>query len=89
MTEEDRRGNRAGEDFMDHKQVLADEERRRFVNSREALIDVLVAIEKDHSEMKWAPKLKKRVLAARSENELRLIMDGMLVLAGLVVRPQP
>lgn len=80
--------NRAGEDFMDREKVLADEKRRRFVNMREALIDVLVTIEKDHGQ-KFATKLKRRVLDSRSEEELRLIMDGMLVLAGFVVRPQP
>jgi hypothetical protein len=89
MSDDERYENRAGEDFMEHKRTLAEEEKRRFVNTREAVLDVLVAIEREHTEMKWARKLKKRVLESRSESELRIVMDGMLVLAGFAVRPQP
>jgi len=87
MSDDDRHDNRAAEEFIDHRRDVAEEAKRRFVNMREALIDVLVTIERNHDE-KFAKKLKKRVIDSRSEAELRLIMDGMLVLAGFAVRPQ-
>ena len=83
---DERRENRASEDFQAYHDDVVDERKRRFVNMREALIDVLVTIEKQHDE-KFAKKLKKRTVDARSEEELRFIMDGMLVLAGFAVRP--
>ena len=89
MSDDEKYENRAAEDFMENRRIIAEEEKRRFVNMREALLDVVVTIERDHSEMKFAKRLKKRVLESRSEEELRLIMDGMLVLAGFAVRPQP
>jgi hypothetical protein len=67
---------------------MANEEKRRFVNMREALLDVIVSIERNHPDMKFSRRIKKRILESRSEAELRLIMDGMLVLAGFEVRPQ-
>ena len=88
MSEEGTRDNRAGEDFMDREAAAAHERKRRFVNMREAMLDVLVTIEKEHDQ-RFAKKLKRRVLDSRSEEELRLVMDGMLVLAGFAVRPQP
>ena len=83
---DERRENRASEDFQHHHDELFEEKKRRFVNMREALIDVLTTIERDHDE-KFAKKLKKRTVDARSVEELRFIMDGMLVIAGFVVRP--
>jgi len=86
MSSDEAHENRAAEDFMAHEKAMADEKKRRFVNMREALIDVLVTIERDHDE-KFARKLKKRTLDSRSEDELRFVMDGMLVLAGFAIRP--
>jgi len=66
---------------MEYKARMAEEECRRFVNSREILLDVVMELERGQDE-KFARKLKKRALEARSEQELRMVMDGLLVLAG-------
>lgn len=84
---EDRRENQASLDFMAHQNTIMDESKRRFVNMREALLDVIVELDREHNQ-KFAKRLKKRILESRSEEELRIIMDGMLVLAGFVIRPQ-
>ena len=81
------RENRAAEDFMAHQHDMAEEDKRKFVNMRETLIDVLVDLDREEG-LKFARKLKKRVIDSRSSEELRLIMDGMLVLAGFAVRPE-
>ena len=80
------RENRASEEFMDHKAILAEEEKRRFTNMRETVLDIVVDLERNHPEMKFAKRLKKRALMARSEVECRLIMDGLLVIAGFNVK---
>ena len=84
---EEARENRAAEDFMACRHDEAEEEKRRFVNMREALIDVLTDLEREE-DLKFAKKLKRRVLDSRSIEELRLITDGMLILAGFAIRPE-
>lgn len=86
MSDGDYRENRASEEFISHKAVLAEEEKRRFTNMRETVLDVVVALERENPDGKFAKRLKKRALMARSEEECRLIMDGLLVLAGFNVK---
>lgn len=78
--------NRASEEFGNHAEILIEEDKRRFVNMREAMIDVLVELERQ-GDLRFTKKLKKRALESRSMEELRFVMDGMLVLAGFAVRP--
>jgi len=80
--------NRAAEDFIGHKEIIAKEEKRRFVNMREALIDVLCTLERE-ADVQFTRRLKKRVIDSRSESELRMVMDGLLVISGFHSRPQP
>lgn len=85
MPENGEWNNRAGDEFVEFKRLVAEEEKRRFVNMREGLIDVMVCLEREY-DMPSARRMKKRVLDSRSTEELRLIMDGLLVVAGFNVR---
>lgn len=84
MKDEERRENRAAEEFMDVAINEAGERKRRFVNEREMLLDVVISIEKEYEE-KFAKKVKKRILESRTSEELKLIMNGLMVLAGFAV----
>ncbi len=76
--------NRAAEDFMDAKYQEASVEKRRFVNMREAMLDVLISLDYESDNLRFVRKLKKRVLESRSIEELRLIMDGILALSNFI-----
>lgn len=77
--------NPAIEEFEDNVMTVMLEKKRQFVNTREAVIDVIIEMDRSHG-LKCAKKLKKRAVDARTVEELRLIMDGLLVLAGYAVR---
>lgn len=77
--------NPAIEEFENKALAEVDEKKRQFVNTRETVIDVLIEMDRQHN-LKCAKKLKKRAVDSRSLNELRFIMDGLLVLAGYTVR---
>ena len=75
--------NQAAEDFRDGEMDLLDERTRRFANMREMLMDVLIEIERNGEENRFAHMLKKRVLASRSESELEMAMNALLVISRL------
>ena len=78
---------RAGQEFMEEHADRAEDEKRRYLNMRETLLDVLMDLERE-CDLNFAKQLKRRALDARSINELRMIMDGLLVLAGFNVRDE-
>lgn len=86
MDNEGRSENRAAEDFMEYGVAQLEEEKRQFVNMREMLLDVIIHLEKEQEDLKFTKRVKKRILEARSSTELRLIMDGLLVLTGFTLR---
>lgn len=77
--------NPAIEEFENNAMAEVDERKRQFVNTRETVIDVLIEMDRQHN-LKCAKKLKKRAVDSRTIDELRVIMDGLLVLAGYTIR---
>jgi hypothetical protein len=76
-----------GKHLVDARIELAQEEQRRFSNMQSSLIEVLEAL--DREGFRFAKRMIDRAYDSRSEYELRFIMDGMMVIAGLDSRPQP
>lgn len=77
--------NPAIEEFEDNAMADVAEKKRQFVNTRETVIDILIEMDRQHG-LRCAKKLKKRAVDSRTVSELRVIMDGLLVLAGYTVR---
>jgi hypothetical protein len=61
--------------------TLKKEESRRFMNMKNSLLDILEALEHEY-DLAFVANLRNRVKKSKSKEELRLIMDGMLVIAG-------
>ena len=69
----------ASNEFMQAEKGNAEERCRQFLNCREIMLDVLFHLEKD-GRFPYAPRMKRRVLNARTMIELRLVMDGLLAI---------
>ena len=85
MADSEKESQFARDDFMDQKKTAADEDCRRFLNMRAMLLDIAYTLEKDE-KMKFVCNIRRRILDARSESELRMVMDGLLVLTGFSLR---
>jgi hypothetical protein len=66
--------------MVDNK-ALTREEKRRFTNMKNAMSDILQALENEY-DLEFVTNLRKRVERSKSKEELRFIMDGMMVIAG-------
>jgi hypothetical protein len=82
MGNENNEANRAEEEFYERRERLADKEAKEFANAREAVLDVIFELQRRHGPHKWTEKLKSRAIYARTNFEIRLVMDGLLVLSG-------
>jgi hypothetical protein len=61
--------------------TLEKEEARQFSNMKGAMMDILEALEHEY-DLDFVKSLRVRVKRSQNKEELRLIMDGMLVIAG-------
>lgn len=61
--------------------VIQKEQNRCFENMQGAMLDILEAIELEYN-LQFVSSLRSRVEKSKTKEELRLIMDGMLVLSG-------
>lgn len=66
---------------MGNNNTLQKEEARRFTNMKNSMLDILEALEHEY-DLAFVSNLRERVEASKSQEELRIIMDGMLVIAG-------
>ena len=67
---------------MRREQALLED--KRLVNQKEMVMEVLTTL--DRQDYQFARNLMGNVQVANSEGEVRMVMDGLLVLAGFFLR---
>lgn len=61
--------------------VSKQEHKRSFDNMQGALLDIMQALEHEY-DLEFVKSLRLRVENSKTKEELRLIMDGLLTIAG-------
>ena len=71
--------NKATREYKERHKAIVDQECEEYANMREIALDILFALKREG--FGFANRLKDRVIQSKSKEEIRLAMDGLLVLS--------